>query len=51
MASLEVEMLRMDPPKVFKGQQLWKDVYGNKFYDWVPCIVRPEIIYCSYGKN
>lgn len=51
MANLEVEMLRMEPSKAFRGLQIWLDNNGNKFIDWVPCIVRPEVVYCSYGKN
>lgn len=50
MAALEVDMLKMDPPKAFRGLQLWYE--GDvKCFDFVPCIVRPEVIYCSYGKN
>lgn len=51
LAALEIDMLRMDPARAFKGVQIWLDNYGNKFVDWVPCVVRPEVIYCSYGKN
>lgn len=50
MASLEIEMLKMEPVKIFKGYQKWKS-NNTTFYDWVPCAVRPEILYCSYGKN
>lgn len=51
MANLEVEMLRMEPAKCFRGSQIWYNNDGKKFYDWVPCVLRPEVIYCSYGKN
>lgn len=51
MANLEVEMLKMEPSKAFRGLQIWLDNNGNKFIDWVPCIIRPEVVYCSYGKN
>ncbi|NBV99572.1 MAG: hypothetical protein EBR67_08725 [Proteobacteria bacterium] len=51
MVKLEVDMLAMEPSQVFKGQQYWTDNEGKSFYDWVPCITRPEVIYCSYGKN
>jgi len=50
IAALEVDMLKMDPAKAYKGTQLWYE--GDvKCFDFVPCIVRPEVIYCSYGKN
>lgn len=51
MANLEVEILRLEPSRAFKGVQVWLDNDGNKFIDWVPCVVRPEVLYCSYGKN
>jgi hypothetical protein len=51
MSKLEVEMLKLEPIKVFKGVQLWSELDGTKFFDWVPCSVRPEVIYCCYGKN
>lgn len=51
MAQLEVEMLRLDPSIAFKGQQFWTDDKGHKFYDWVPCVVRPEVLYCCNNKN
>jgi len=51
LAALEVDMLKMDPANVYKGHQYWYDNEGNKFYDWVPCVVRPEVVYCAYGKN
>lgn len=51
MAKLEVEMLMMEPTCYYKGFQTWYDNEGNKFFDWVLCATRPEVIYCSYGKN
>jgi len=51
MAKLEVEMLKMEPIKQYTGHQVWFDNEGNKFCDWVPCSIRPEIEYCCYGKN
>lgn len=50
MARLEVDMLKMEETKFFKGQQKCYDNNGM-FYDWVYCSVRPEVMYCSYGKN
>lgn len=51
MAALEVDMLKMDPTIYYKGFQSWYDKDGNKYFDWMPCATRPEVIYCSYGKN
>lgn len=51
MAKLEVDMLSMDPAQTFRGTLMWYDNQGNKYFDWVPCVVRPEVIYCSYGKS
>ena len=51
MAALEVDMLKMDPARAFKGCQAWKDSDGNVYIDWVPCAIRPEVVYCSYDKN
>jgi len=51
MAKLEVDMLKMEPTKFYKGQQIYRNDNGISFYDWVPCSVRPEILYCCYGKN
>jgi hypothetical protein len=47
----EVEYLRDCPVAMFKGAQRWYDRDGNLYFDWVPCSVRPEVVYCSYGKN
>lgn len=51
MAALEVDMLKMDPTYFYRGFQMWYDQDGNKYFDWMPCATRPEVIYCSYGKN
>lgn len=51
MAKLEYDMLCMDPTIFFRGSQSWYDKDGNKYFDWVYCSVRPEVLYCSYGKN
>lgn len=51
MAKLEVDMLMMEPTTFFRGFQQWYDSEGNKYFDWMPCATRPEVIYCSYGKN
>lgn len=51
MSKLEVEMLKMEPHTKYTGYQYWFDSGGNKFCDWVPCMIRPEVEYCCYGKN
>lgn len=51
MAALEVEMLRLEPSFTYRGYQKYQDNDGNTYFDWVPCVVRPEVTYCSYGKN
>ena len=51
MHNLEWEMLKLDPSVCFQGFQTWYDHEGNKFFDWVPCVIRPDVFYCSYGKN
>lgn len=51
IATYEVEYLRESPATLFTGNQAWYDNEGNKFFDFVPCSVRPEVILCSYGKN
>ena len=51
LAALEVDMLKLEPSIVFRGFQKWFDNQGNTFFDWVPCVVRPETLYCAYGKN
>lgn len=51
MSTLEYDMLKMAPPVKFYSHN-WIDYEGGKaYYDWAPCIVRPEVLYCSYGKN
>jgi len=51
MAALEVDMLKMDPSLIYRGGQMWFDHEGNKYFDFVPCVLRPEVLYCAYGKN
>jgi len=51
MASLELSYLKEDPSIFFTGNQKWFDHEGNKCFDFVPCALRPEVLYCSYGKN
>lgn len=50
MAALELDMLRMDPSVEYLGTYTWHEA-GKKCFDFVPCVVRPEVVYCSYGKN
>ena len=51
MASLELSNLRDDPALFYSGNQIWYDQDGNKYFDFVPCVVRPEVPYCCYDKN
>ena len=51
MASLELSYLRQDPSIFYSGNQVWYDQDGNKYFDFVPCVMRPEVHYCCYGKN
>jgi hypothetical protein len=43
MAELELSYLRADPALMFRGTHY--DTFG------IPCVVRPEVIYCCLGKN
>lgn len=49
--ALELDFLKSSPAQQFLGSQSWYDENGNKCFDFVPCMVRPEVIYCSYYKN
>lgn len=51
MARLELEMLRMDPARGFLGTTRIKHDDGTIYINFVPCIVRPDVVYCAYGKN
>ena len=51
MRALEVNMLKLEPSAMYRGTQRFKDKDGNIFFDFVPCVVRPEVVYCSYGTN
>lgn len=51
MYELEMQMLKMEPHVMFQGIQKWSDAQGNKYFDWVPVCVRPEVTYCCYSKN
>jgi len=51
MAALEISYLKDDPAITYRGGQMWHDKDGNKYFDFVPCVVRPEVLYCSYGKS
>jgi hypothetical protein len=51
MLNLEYDMLKLDPSLEYKGSYRWVDSDKNVYFDWVPCIIRPEVLYCSYYKN
>lgn len=50
MYNLEWEMLKMDPTMFFLGSRktINEDIVD---IDFVPCSVRPDVIYCNIGKN
>jgi hypothetical protein len=51
MRLLELDMLKLEPSCMYRGIQRSKDNDGGLFIDFVPCVVRPEVVYCSYGKS
>jgi len=51
MAGLEIEMLKMDPARGFLGTTRINYDDGTTYINFVPCVVRPEVVYCAYGKN
>jgi hypothetical protein len=51
MAALEVDMLKMDPALAYRGCQSWFNENNTLSLRQVPCVVRPEVIYCAYGKS
>lgn len=51
MAALEVEMLKMDPSRAYIGYTRVTNDDNTVLINFVPCVVRPEVIYCAYGKN
>jgi len=51
IVAVEVDYLRNCPNTKFVGTHKFKDHSGNVYFDWVPCSIRPEVVYCSYGKN
>lgn len=51
MAQLEVEMLKLEPARVYLGSTRINHDDGIVQLNFVYCVVRPEVVYCSYGKN
>jgi len=47
----ELEMLRMEPSRQYLGSRRSENNDGTVDIDFVPCVVRPEVVYCSYAKN
>jgi hypothetical protein len=47
----ELEMLKMDSSQQFMGSRRSYNNDGTMDIDFVPCVIRPEVIYCSYAKN
>lgn len=50
-AELELDFLKNSPDVAFKGSWRVNNSDGTSDIDFVPCSVRPEILYCCYGKN
>lgn len=48
---MELDFLKEAPDTAFHGS--WKIINsdGTIDIDFVPCSVRPEVLYCCYGKN
>lgn len=51
MACLELSYLRDDPAICYQGNHRWHDAQGNKYFDFVPCALRPEVLYCNYSRS
>ena len=51
MYQYELEMLRMEVSNHYMGSIRVNNNNGTVDIDFVPCVVRPDVVYCSYGKN
>ena len=51
MAAYEVEFLSSSPTKMYLGSWRINNDNGTAVIDFVPVAIRPEVQYCSYGKN
>lgn len=51
MAHLELSYLQGDPTIAYQGNHRWFDAEGNKYFDFVPCMIRPEVLYCNYSRS
>ena len=51
MTQLELSYLQGDPAICYQGNQRWYDAAGNKYFDFVPCVLRPEVLYCNCSKS
>jgi hypothetical protein len=51
MAQLQLSYLQTDPAICYQGNQRWHDAAGNKYFDFVPCVLRPEVLYCNCSKS
>jgi len=50
-AKLEVDFLKESPNVTFHGSFKTFNSDCTIDIDFVPCSVRPEVLYCCYGKN
>jgi len=51
MYQYELEMLRMERTQFYMGCTRTFNTDKTQSIDFVPCSVRPDVVYCSYGKN
>jgi hypothetical protein len=51
MAALELSYLQSDLPIMYHGRSMWYDSNNTAYLTFIPCALRPEVLYCSYGKN
>lgn len=48
---LELDFLKNSPCVFYYGSSKVNNFDGTINIDFVPCSVRPEVLYCCYGKN
>lgn len=50
-AEMELDFLKNSPDVAFQGSWKVNNSDGTIDIDFVPCSVRPEVLYCCHGKN
>jgi len=48
---LELDFLKSAPDTKFTGSWKTENSDGTMDIDFVPCVIRPEVFFCCYGKN